>query len=308
MVQIRISRGRLKRAAVFYLLMLPGLLYFFINNYLPMSGIVIAFNDMNYQLGIYRSPWVGFSNFIFLVKSGSLFTMVRNTVLYNIAFISLGTFLAVTTAILLNEIRSRLASRLYQTLILFPYLISMVIVNYLVFAFLSGENGFINKAILPIFGKQRILFYQEQKYWPFILVFVNEWKSIGFNMVIFYSSIVSISDDLYEAASIDGATKFQQIRHITLPEISSTVITMVLLSISKILNSDFDLFYQIPRNSGILYPVTQTIDTYVYQALMNQNSPGRSAAAGLIQSVVGCVLVISVNGIIKKLKSDSALF
>ena len=273
-----------------------------------MSGIIIAFSDLNYQLGIYRSPWVGLSNYTFLINSGALYTMIRNTVLYNITFIVLGTFLAVSTAILLNEIRSKLASRFYQTFILFPYLISMVIVNYLVFAFLSGENGFINKSILPILGKQKILFYQEQKYWPFILVFVNEWKSIGFNMVIYYSSVVSISDDLYEAACIDGATRFQQIRYITIPEISTTVITMVLLAISKILNSNFDLFYQIPRNSGILYPVTQTIDTYVYQALMNQNTPGRSAAAGLIQSCVGCLLVISVNGIIRKLKSESSLF
>ncbi len=307
-MQMKISKGKLKRSAVFYMLMLPGLVYFFINNYLPMSGIVIAFNDMNYQLGIYRSPWVGLSNYVFLIRSGALYTMIRNTVLYNVTFIVLGTFLAVSTAILLNEIRSKFASRLYQTLILFPYLISMVIVNYLVFAFLSGENGFINKSILPIFGKQRILFYQEQQYWPFILVFVNEWKSVGFTMVIYYSSIVSISDDLFEAASIDGATKLQQIRHITLPEIGTTMVTMVLLSLSRILNSNFDLFYQIPRNSGILYPVTQTIDTYVYQALMHQNTPGRSAAAGLIQSIVGCMLVISVNGIIRKIRSESSLF
>lgn len=302
------KRSRWKWWLPFYLMMLPGLLYFLINNYLPMAGIVVAFKKVNYKLGLFASPWNGFKNFEFLFKSGSLWTMIRNTVLYNCVFIILGTVLAIAVAILLNEIRKKFASRVYQTLILLPYLMSMVIVSYLVFAFLSGESGFVNNTILPALGIQPVSFYQEQKYWPFILTFVHLWKGIGFNSIVYFAAVVGISEEQYEAARVEGATKLQQIRYITLPGLKPTVITMFILSVSKVFFSDFGLFYQVPKNSGILYPVTQTIDTYVYTALMNNNNPGMSAAAGLIQSVVGCILVILANALIRKISKEDAMF
>ena len=234
--------------------------------------------------------------------------MVRNTILYNILFIVVGTVLAITVALLLNEIRSKFAGRFYQTVIMLPYLMSWVIVSYLVYAFLSGENGFINSAIIRKLGGQTINFYQEPKYWPFILLFVNQWKGVGFSMIIYLSAIVGISEEYYEAARVDGATRWQQIKSITLPCLKPTVITMFILSVSKMFYSDFGLFYQVPKNSGILYPVTQTIDTYVYNALMNQNNPGMSSAAGFLQAIVGCILVVAANMLIRKVSREDAIF
>lgn len=292
----------------FYLMMLPGLAYFFINNYLSMPGIILAFKKVNWRLGIFGSKWNGFANFKFLISSGQLGTIVRNTVLYNAAFILIGTVLAIAVAIMLNEVRSKAASRVFQTLILLPYLMSMVVVSYLVYGFLSVETGYVNNAILPLLGMEPIRFYQEPAYWPFILILIHTWKNIGFTSIVYQAAVVGISEELYEAARVDGASKLQQIFRITLPCLKPTIITMFILSISKIFFSDFGLFYQVPKNSGILYPVTQTIDTYVYNALMNQNNPGMSAAAGLFQSVVGCVLVVLSNALIRKVSQDDALF
>lgn len=298
-----------KKTLAIYLMMLPGMLYFLFNNYLPMAGITIAFRKINYRLGIWKSPFCGLENFEFLFSSGSVFTMVRNTLLYNIVFIVLGTVLAIATAILLNEVRQKYLNRVYQTLILLPHLMSMVVVSYLAYAFLSGETGYINNTILPLFGvDNHIAFYQEKKYWPFILTFVNMWKSIGFNMVIYLAAVIGISPDYYEAARIDGASKWKQITKITVPLLKPTVITLFILSVGRIFYSDFGLFYQVPRNSGTLYDVTQTIDTFVYNALMNQNNISMSSAAGFIQSVVGCCLVLVANGIIRKISRENAMF
>ena len=293
---------QLKRMLPYYLMMLP------INNYLPMAGITMAFRKINYRLGIFRSPWCGFDNFKFLFASGQFGTMVRNTILYNICFIVVGTVCAIAVAILLNEIRSKIANRFYQTVILLPYLMSWVVVSYLVYAFLSGETGFINNSILKPLGLQTINFYQEQKYWPFILILINLWKNVGFSMIIYLSAIVGISNDLYESARVDGASRWQQITKITLPCLKPTVITMFIISISKMFYSDFGLFYQVPKNSGILYPVTQTIDTYVYNALMNQNNPGMSAAAGFLQAIIGFILVVAANALIRKVSREDAIF
>lgn len=300
---------RWKKAIVIYMMMLPGILYFFFNNYLPMAGITIAFRKINYRLGIWKSPFVGFDNFDFLFKSGSVGTMIRNTVLYNVVFIVLGTVLAITVAILMNEIRQKIANRVYQTLVLLPYLMSMVVVSYLVYAFLSGENGYVNNTILPALGQNtKINFYQEKIYWPFILVFVNMWKGIGFNMIIYLSAVIGISPDYYEAARVDGASKIQQIFHITIPQLVPTIITLFILNVGRIFYSDFGLFYQVPKNSGTLYDVTMTIDTFVYNALMNQNNISMSSAAGFIQSIVGFGLVLTANGIIRKVSRENAMF
>ncbi len=300
---------RWKRSIPIYILMFPGMLYLLINNYLPMAGIVIAFKKIDFRKGIFGSPWCGLDNFVFLFTSGSAWRITRNTLLYNIAFIIIGTIFAIFVAIMLNEVKKKFASRLYQTLILLPYLMSMVVVSYLAYAFLSGETGYIAKSILPALGIDKpIAFYQQAKYWPFILTFINMWKGIGFGTIIYLSSIIGISPEYYEAAKVDGATKLQQIFYITLPSLKPTVITLFILSVGRIFYSDFGLFFQIPRNSGMIYSTTQTIDTFVYNALMTQNNIGMSSAAGFYQAVVGCVFVILANAAIRKLSREHAMF
>ena len=304
----RKKKIRWKRVLVTYAMLLPAMIYFFINNYMPMYGITIAFRKLDYKLGILNSPFCGLENFKFLFASGNLGPVIRNTLLYNIAFMIIGTIIPIAVAILFNEIRNKAAKKVYQTTILLPYLMSMVIVSYLVFAFLSADTGLINKAILePLTGKN-ISFYQEKEYWPFILTFVHLWKGIGFSMVLYLSTILGIGNEYYEAARVDGATKWQQIKYVTLPFLKPTVITMTILSISKICNSDFGLFYQVPKNSGTLYSVTQTIDTYVYNALMNQNNTGMSSAAGFMQAIVGCIMVVAANAVIRKVSKENAIF
>ena len=299
---------RWKKVIPVYLMLLPAMIYFLINNYLPMYGITIAFRKLDYKLGILRSPFNGLENFKFLFASGNLGPILRYTILYNLVFMVIGTVLPITVAILFNEIRNKWAKKTYQTMILVPHLMSMVIVSYLVFAFLSADTGFINKSIIEPLTGNTISFYQEKKYWPFILTFVHQWKGIGFSMVLYLSTILGISIEYYEAAKVDGATKWQQIRHVTLPLLKPTVITMLILSISKICMSDFGLFYQVPKNSGTLYSVTQTIDTYVYNALMNQNNIAMSSAASVLQAIVGFILIIAANAFIRKTSKENAIF
>lgn len=302
------GKVRWKRILPFYIMVLPGFLYLLINNYIPMFGITIAFKKLNFRKGIFGSEWCGFDNFKFLFATKDAWTITRNTLLYNIAFFIVGTLVAVTLAILLNEVKNKFASKSYQTLILLPYLMSWVVVSYLAYAFLSSETGFINKSVLGFLGMPSVNWYQEKEYWPFILVLVNTWKIIGYSMIIYLSSVVGISQDYYEAARIDGAGKWQQIKSITLPLLKPTVVTMFLLSVGQIFRSDFGLFYQIPRNSGALYETTRTLDVYVYQALMKNSDYGMSSAASVYQSIVGFILIIIANKIVKKYQSNSALF
>lgn len=287
---------------------LPGFLYMLINNYIPMFGISIAFKKLNFREGIWGSPWVGFKNFKFLFASADAWIITRNTILYNVAFFIVGNALAITIAILINEIQSRVAKKAYQSLILLPYLMSWVIVSYLAYTFLSAETGMFNKSILEPLGLEAVNWYQEKKYWPFILIFVSVWKSVGYSMIIYLSSVVGISMDYFEAAKIDGASKWQQIKYITLPLLKPTLITLFILSVGQIFRSDFGLFYQMPRNSGALYSVTRTLDVYVYQALMKNNDYSMSSAASVFQSVVGFVLIIAANKLVKRYESNSALF
>lgn len=297
-----------KRYLPYYLFALPAVIYMICNNYLPMFGIIIAFKDLNFRDGIFGSDWAGFDNFRYLFASSDAFTITRNTLLYNAAFIILTTVIAIAIAILINEIRSRFASKLYQSLILLPYLMSWVIVSYLAYAMLSSETGLINNSILEPLGLNPVSWYNSPQYWPFILVFVHLWKSVGYAMIIYYSSIVGISQDYYEAATLDGASKWQQIRCITLPLLKSTVITMFVLQIGRIFYSDFGLFYQVPMNSGTLYSVTRTIDVYVYNALMQNSDFGMSSAASVYQSLVGFVMILVANGVIRKFSRENALF
>ncbi|MGO4185784.1 sugar ABC transporter permease [Paenibacillus sp. FSL A5-0031] len=299
---------KVKKYRALVLMALPGLLYLLINNYLPMFGIVIAFKDINFAKGIMGSDWIGFKNFEYLFKTTDAYIITRNTLLYNITFILLNTGIALALAIMLNEIRKRFLSRLYQTLILLPFLISMVIVGYLVLGFLDVENGFMNKTLLPMMGLDPISWYSETKYWPWILTLVSVWKGVGNLCIIYLAAIIGIDNEYYEAATIDGANRWQQITKITLPLVSPVITIMTLLAIGRIFYSDFGLFFQVPLNTGALMPVTNTIDTYVYRALINLGDIGMSSAAGLYQALVGFILVILSNAVVRKYNKDNALF
>lgn len=291
----------------FYLMGLPGLAYLFINNYMPLVGLQIAFKKFNYAKGMWDSEWSGLKNFEFLFKTKDAFIMIRNTICYNIVWIILGMVFGVTAAILLNEVAGKKAKKFYQTAILLPYLMSMVIIAYLVYAYLSPTSGLLTKIIERITGNAPE-FYQETKWWPFILTFVNQWKGIGFGMILYLSSIIGIDTSYYEAAQLDGATKWQQHRLITLPLLKPTIIMLLILSMGQIFRSDFGLFYQVPMHQGVLNPVTQTIDTYVYNALLKLNDVGMSSAASFIQSVVGFIFIVAANKIVSKADKSSALF
>lgn len=298
----------IKRCWPFYLMLLLGTIYLIINNYIPMTGIVVAFKQYNVRDGLYNSPNIGLKNFEFLFKTNDAWIMIRNTLLYNLAFIIIGTVLAITVAIVLNEIKNKASKQAYQTVILIPFLISMVVVSYLGFAFLSDGNGFLNKTLLPALGIEPISWYNSPQYWPFILILINVWKGLGYNCILYYATIRGIDYSLYEAAIVDGANRWQRIIHITLPCLKSTIIIPTLMSLGNIFRSDFGLFYQVPMNSGTLIDVTQTIDTYVYRGLTQTNNIGMSSAAGMYQSIVGFVLVLAANLTVRKIDSDGALF
>lgn len=291
-----------------YALMLPGLAYFLINNYLPMCGVFIAFKSIDYSVGIFQSPFIGLKNFDFLFRTPDALLITRNTLLYNLMFIVISIVMGVIVAIFLNEIRTKLCRNLCQTALLLPQLVSMVIASYLVYAFLSSENGFLNKSVLPALGMKSISWYTTPAPWPFILLIVQQWHSLGMNTIIFLASILGIDRALYESAELDGAGKWKQVWYITLPCLKSTVIVLFMISLGKIFYSDFGLFYLIPQNSGMLYDVTSTLDTYVYRALMKLNDIGMSSAAGLYQSVVGFILVLSVNLLLRKVDPENAMF
>ncbi|WP_456288140.1 ABC transporter permease subunit [Paenibacillus sp. AK002] len=299
---------RFRKYTPLYLLMLPGIAYLIINNYAPMFGMFIAFKNINFSAGIFESDWIGFKNFEYLFKTTDAFIITRNTILYNAAFIVIGTVLSIAVAILLNEIRVKVLSRFYQSVIVLPHLISFVVVGYLVYAALSLETGFMNKTILPLFGIESISWYTEPKYWPVILTVVQLWKSVGFSCIIFLASIISIDPEYYEAARLDGASKWRQIQSITIPLITPVIVMLTLLSIGRMFYSDFGLFYQVPMNSGMLNDTTNVIDTYVYRSLMIMGDIGMASAAGVYQSFVGFVLVLSANYIVRKFNRENALF
>jgi putative aldouronate transport system permease protein len=291
-----------------YLMMLPGVAYLLINSYLPMFGLVIAFKDINFTKGIWKSDWVGLQNFKFLFQTSDAFIITRNTLLYNITFILIGLIVAVGFAILLNEVKSKVASRLYQSIIILPFLISMVLVSYLVFSMLSMESGFMNKTILPALGIEPVAWYNEPKYWPIILTMVQVWKGAGYACIIYLAAIIGIDPEYYEAAKLDGASKWQQIRKITLPLISPVITMLTLLQIGRIFYSDFGLFYQVPMNAGALFSTTNVIDTYVFRGLLQLGNMGMSSAAGFYQSLVGFVLVLISNFVVRRINKENALF
>lgn len=301
------KRVSIKRIWPLILMMLPGVAYLVINNYLPMYGITIAFRELDFSIGVFQSPFNGIENFKFLFATGIIWTAVRNTVLYNAVFLILGLVVPVTVAILFSTVANKFAKRIYQTTVLLPHLMSWVVVASFVFAFFSNESGLINGIITTLGGK-KIDFYYETKYWPFILTFFHMWKGVGFSLVLYLSSILGISDEYYEAAKLDGATFWQQVRYITLPHLKSIMIMMFTMSISKIFYSDFGLFQLLPANNGALYDVTMTIDTYIFNALKGNGDIANSSAASVAQSLLGFVLILVTNTIIRKIDKESAMF
>lgn len=273
-----------------------------------MAGLVIAFKKFNYRKGIFGSDWNGLKNFEFLFRTKDAWIITRNTLLYNVAFILIGTMVAIFVAVLLSEVKKKNTLKVYQTSILLPHLVSWVIISYIVYELLAVDVGILNRELFPLLGIEKVSWYTDTTYWPFILVFLYIWKITGYNSIIYLSSILGISEEYYEAAVLDGATKMQQVFKITLPLLKPTIVTMFILNIGRIFYANFGLFYQIPMNSGALNSVTQVLDTYVYRGLLELGDVGMSAAAGFYQSVVGFFMVIASNLVVRKLSAEDALF
>lgn len=305
----RIKRFRNNKELL--LLTIPGAIWFLVFAYLPMFGVIVAFKRWRIHGGFFESlmnsKWVGFDNFKFLFQSSDAWLITKNTVLYNIVFIILGIVLPVTLAILLNELLNKKLAKFYQSSMFLPYFLSWVVVSYCLYAFLSPEKGYVN-GILQSMGGKGISWYTEPKYWPFIIIFMSQWKAVGYGTVVYLASICGIDKSYYEAAMIDGASKFQQIKYITVPLLKPVMIIMFITSIGGMFRGDLGLFYQLPKDSGALYPVTNVIDTYVYRGLMNLGDIGMSSAASLYQSFVGLILIVTSNAIVRKVDEENAFF
>lgn len=302
----------INKNSVLLLMALPATIWFLFFSYLPMAGMVIAFKEYRYSrhgfwASIVDSKWVGWQNFKFLFSTNDAYIITRNTLLYNIFFIILGLVLSVAMAIILAEVANKKLAKVYQTGMFLPYFLSWVIVGYFVFSFLSFDKGMVNH-ITSWFGIDPIQWYADKTYWPIIIVVVFLWKSVGYSSVVYLAAIMGIDRSLYEAAMIDGANKWQQIRNITIPMLKPLMTILTLLAIGRIFYADFGLFYQVTRDSGTLYSVTNVIDTYVYRGLKSTGEIGMSTAAGLYQSVIGFALVMISNYVVRKFDKDNALF
>ncbi|MCR5502672.1 MAG: ABC transporter permease subunit [Lachnospiraceae bacterium] len=285
-------------------LALPVFLILFFIMYVPMTGLVMAFKDYKTTLGIYKSPWNGLENFKFLIASKKIFiTMTRNTILYYFLFTTIGTFLNVTLAIAIDQLVFKKAAKTMQTLMIIPVFISYAAVQFIVYAFISTDTGLLNKT----FGLST-RFYSTASLWPWILLIVKIWKDTGYGSVLYMSVLAGIDSALYEAAEIDGANKWQSIWHITLPSLVPMITVMLLLSVGSIMKSDTGLFYQVTRNSGVLYDKTQVIDSYVLNAIFKNSNFGFTAATSFFQSIVGLLLMLLANFTVKKIEPENALF
>lgn len=312
MEKIRKEIKDFKKNKALLLMVLPGTIWLVIFSYIPMIGTIIAFKDFRisgngFFDSILTSEWVGLENFKFLFSTSDAWVITRNTVAYNLTGLILGLVMSVLVAIIMSELTQKYLVKIYQTGMLFPYFLSWVVISYFVYAFLSSDKGMVN-GILQAFGQDPISWYSEPKFWPVIIIFLGIWKSLGYNSIIYYASIMGIDRSYYEAAMIDGASKFKQITKVTIPLLMPLVSIMLILSIGSIIRSDFGLFYQVTRNSGALNDVTNVLDTYIYRGLTNNGDLGMTTAAGLYQSVVGFVLVILTNLLARRIDKDSALF
>lgn len=289
------------------LMCLPAIVFFFIFSYMPMPGMYIAFVKYNYQKGIFGSPFVGLKNFKFLFTSGQLLLLLRNTVLYNLAFIIVGNVLQLSFAILLNEVQSRMFKKTTQSLMFLPYFISDVLVSLLVYNLLNYDFGFISNLVRSMGGEMPKI-YQNASAWPLVIILVNIWKGTGYGTVVYFAAITSMDTSMLEAAQIDGANGFQKIRYIILPTLKPTVVVLFLFAIGGILKGNFGLFYNLIGNNSVLFSTTDIIETYVYRSMMNSFNFAQSSAVGLFQSAVGFFIVLGANAFVKHLDPDYALF
>lgn len=294
------------------LLGLPTYIWFICFSYLPMFGIIIAFKKLSFKQGhgfiynLFTSEWCGLDNFQFLFKSSDAFIILRNTILYNVVFICLGLVIPVTLAILMSQLYNRKLAKICQTCMFLPHFMSYVVVSYFVWAFLSYDKGFVNNLLISM-GSDPKQWYMEPSYWPFLIIFTNTWKGLGYGMVVYLATITGIDTTYYEAAIIDGATKWQQSRYITLPMLRPIIAIMFIMSIGGIFRSDFGLFYQVPRNSPSLYNVVTTLDVYIYNALGQSTNVGMASAAAFMQSALGCIFLLVANTVVKRIDPDAGL-
>lgn len=289
------------------LMVLPGFLLVLVFSYIPMFGTIIAFKNFNPNLGIFGSKWVGFDNFKFLFQSSDFVMLIRNTLLYGLWFIVLCNFTNIIFAILCYNVRNKFALKFYQTTSILPTFMSIVLVSYIVYIILSPTSGVLNN-ILEMFGLSPIDWYAEPKYWPFILSIVKVWNGVGYGSLLYYATMVGIDQSLFEAAEMDGANKLQQTIYIIIPEVSGLLCLQIIMGVGHAMSGDFGLFYQIPRNIGVLYPATDILNTYTFRALQTGTSMGRTTAIGLFQSVTGTVMLLICNMIIRKIDKDKAMF
>lgn len=292
---------------ILFLMLVPMLTYFLFNNYIPLVGIYYAFTNFNYVGGLFGSPFVGLKNFEFLFASGKIWKLTMNTVAYNIVFIFLGHFLQITFAVLISQMIGKRAKKVAQSVMFLPHFVSFVILNAAVYALFNYDVGFLNN-IRSMLGMAPFDAYNTPWIWPFVLVALNVWKGFGYGMVVYLAAITGISEEYYEAAKIDGADIFQQIRYITVPMLMPTCIMLIMFSLGNIVSGQFALFYQVIGNNGKLYSVTDIIDTYVYRSLMQTYDVGLGTAASLYQSVVGFITIMTVNAIVRKTHPEHSLF
>lgn len=304
--------SNLWRYKALVIMAIPGMIWMIFFFYIPVFANVVAFKDFHispdgFLTSLRESAWVGFDNFKFLFSSNEAYLITKNTVLYNLAFISLNLIISVFFAIVMSELRNKRLVKVYQTMSLLPYFLSWVIIGYFVYAFLSPDKGIFNQLIQSN-GGTPINWYSEPKFWPFILIFIGTWKGIGYNSIIYFASVMGIDPTYYEAAMVDGASKWQQIKNVTIPQLMPLMTILTILAVGNIFRADFGLFYNVPRNSGALHDVTAVLDTYIYNGLTSTGDIGMTAAAGLYQSTVGFVLLMITNGIARRFDNDSALF
>ena len=289
-----------------YLMMLPTVIWFIIFCYVPLYGITLALKEYDYALGIGGSPFVWFKNFEFLFAYDGIGRVFFNTIYLNVLFIVITTLISVILAIMFSEIKNKAFKRITQSIAILPHFVSWAVVSLVLQAFV-GTTGLLNQAFRAL-GMSRVSFYNEPELWPWIFVVLRIWQGCGFGTVTYIAAITGFDTSMYEAARVDGATRFQQIRHITLPLLKPTIVILTIMSVGNIFRGDFGMIYAMMRDTAKLLPTTDVIDTFVYRALRQMNNLGMSTATSLFQSVVGCIMVISVNALAKKLDPDTALF
>lgn len=303
-----------KKTLMLLTMVAPGAIWLLLLRYLPMGGIILALKnykiypkDPTFLNNLIHSKWVGLDNFKFLFTTGDSWIMIRNTLAYNIVFIILGVIIPVAFAIMMSELSRKFVAKTYQTLMFFPYFLSWVVVSYFLNAFIDAQYGLIPMAQRAA-GETAVSWYTTPGPWPYIIVFANLWKNVGYSTVLYLAAITGIDQTQYEAAAIDGASKWQQILHVTLPNLRTMIAILFILNVGKIFNADFGLFWNVPMQNGALFSVTQVVDTYIYRVLMNTGNIGQSTAAGLLQNIVGFLCILGTNAVVKKIDSDSTLF